>query len=329
VHALAVERIAAIAEGQGPATSAYVRAWLPRAYRRLLAWHRYLARERDPLRTGLLTVYHGWEGGMDNSPRWDGPYSRVAVAPDLPPYQRRDTRMVTDAGQRPTRLEYDRYLTGVEELKRAGYDDARLRATASYLTTDVFMSAVFAAASEALARIARRLGTGEVAELEEHAERFRAGVAASLDADLGLAVDTDLRTLAPLPVQTVAGFAPLLCGGLDRAAEQAMVELFRSERWTGHPGLRHAVLPTTSPTSPDFRPRAYWRGPSWPVINWLFVWLLELRGRADVVEPLRRASLDQLAEGSLAEYYEPLTGEPLGSAHQSWTAAAALDLLLN
>jgi hypothetical protein len=329
VHALAVERIVAIAERQGPAASASVRAWLPGAYRRLLAWHRYLARERDPQRAGLITVYHGWEGGMDNSPRWDGPYSRLAVAPDLPPYQRRDTRIVTDTSQRPTQLEYDRYLTSVEELKRAGYDDARIRATAGYLTTDVFMSAIFAAASAALARIARDLGAEEVAELEEHAERFRAGVAASVDAGLGLALDTDLRTMEPLRVQTVAGFAPLLCGGLDDAAERAMIELLQSERWTGHPGLRHAVLPTTSPVSPDFWPRAYWRGPSWPVINWFFVWILELRGRADVAAPLRRAALDQLAEGSLAEYYEPLTGEPLGSARQSWTAAAALDLLLS
>jgi len=328
VHALAVERIAAIAERQGSAAAAYVRDWLPGAYRRLLAWHRYLVRERDPRGSGLLTVHHGWEGGMDNSPRWDGPYSRVAVAPDLPPYQRLDTRFVPDRSQRPTRLEYDRYLTGVEELKRAGYDDARIRATASFVTTDVFMSAVLAAASEALARIACRLGAADVAELEEHAERFRAGVAGSVDPDLGLAVDTDLRTGAPLRVQTVAGFAPLLCGGLDEPAERAMVELMRSERWTAHPGLRHAVLPTTSPASPEFRPREYWRGPSWPVINWLFVWMLERRGRADVARPLRQASLDQLAEGSLAEYYEPLTGEPLGSATQSWTAAAALDLLL-
>jgi glucosylglycerate hydrolase len=329
VHALAVERIVAIAGREGAVVSAHVRGWLRGAYRRLLAWHRYLARERDPLGTGLLSVHHGWESGMDNSPRWDGPYSRVAVAADLPPYERRDTRIVPDASQRPTRLEYDRYLTSVEELKRAGYVDARIRATAGYLTTDVFMSAVFAAASEALAGVARDLGAGEVAELEEHAERFRAGVAASVDAGLGLAVDTDLRTLEPLRVQTVAGFAPLLCGGLDPAAEQAMVRLLRSEHWTGHPGLRHAVLTTTSPASPDFRPRAYWRGPSWPVLNWLFVWLLERRGRADVAGPLRRAALDQLAEGSLAEYYEPLTGAPLGSARQSWTAAAALDLLLS
>jgi glycogen debranching enzyme len=64
------------------------------------------------------------------------------------------------------------------------------------------------------------------------------------------------------------------------------------------------------------------------VINWFFVWLLARRGRADVARPLRRAALEQLAEGSLAEYYEPFTGEPRGSACQSWTAAAALDLLL-
>jgi hypothetical protein len=328
VHALAVERILAIAGRQGPAVAEHVRQWLPGAYRRLLAWHRYLARERDPGGSGLITVCHGWEGGMDNSPRWDGPYSRVAVAADLPPYRRRDTRIVTDTSQRPTRLEYDRYLTGVEELKAAGYDDGRIRATSSYLTTDVFMSAIFAVASAALARIARELDADEVAELEEHAARFRAGVAASVDTDLGLAVDTDLRTSGPLRVETVAGFAPLLCGGLDAAAEAAMVELLQSDRWTGHPDLRHAVLPTTSPASPDFRARAYWRGPSWPVINWLFVWALERRGRADVAAPLRAAALDQLAEGSLAEYYEPFTGEPLGSACQSWTAAAALDLLL-
>ena len=328
VHALAVERVVALAGRRGPAAAARVRAWLPGAYRRLLAWHRYLVRERDPRGTGLLTIHHGWESGMDNSPRWDGPWSRVAVDPDLPPYRRRDTRIVRDASQRPTRLEYDRYLTGVEELRRARYDDARISATASFLTTDVLASAVLAAASGALAGIARGLGAGEVAELEEHAERFRAGVAGSVDAELGLALDTDLRTGEPLRVETVAGFAPLLCGGLGTAAERDMVALLRSERWTGHPGLRHAVLPSTSPAAPEFRPRAYWRGPSWPVVTWLFVWLLERRGRTDVAAPLRRALLDELAGGSFAEYHEPLTGEPLGSPDQSWTAAAALDLLL-
>jgi hypothetical protein len=42
---------------------------------------------------------------------------------------------------------------------------------------------------------------------------------------------------------------------------------------------------------------------------------------------LRQASLEQLADGRFGEYYEPFSGEPLGSDDQSWTAAVALDWL--
>jgi hypothetical protein len=250
VHALAVERIVAVAESSGAAAARQVRAWLPGAYRRLLAWHRYLARERDPLGTGLLAVHHGWETGMDNSPRWDRPYAHVVVPADLPPYARRDTVVVPDAGQRPTAGEYDRYVAVLEELKGAGYDDARIRAAAKYRTTDVFASAVFAAASDALTRIGRTIGAVEVDELEEHTARFRAGVARSVDAELGLAVDADLRTGEQLRAQTVAGFAPLLCGGLEDAAEDAMVALLRPESWTGHRGAAARRPPDDQPAVP-------------------------------------------------------------------------------
>ena len=42
---------------------------------------------------------------------------------------------------------------------------------------------------------------------------------------------------------------------------------------------------------------------------------------------LRREGLRQASDGTFAEYYEPFTGEPLGSMQQSWTAAAVLDWL--
>jgi hypothetical protein len=42
---------------------------------------------------------------------------------------------------------------------------------------------------------------------------------------------------------------------------------------------------------------------------------------------MRRETLEELSEGGFAEYFEPFTGEPLGSVEQSWTAAIALDML--
>jgi hypothetical protein len=50
-------------------------------------------------------------------------------------------------------------------------------------------------------------------------------------------------------------------------------------------------------------------------------------GEAEHAAALRRVALEQLAESGFAEYFEPFTGEPLGSDDQSWTAAVALDWL--
>ena len=51
---------------------------------KLLAFHRWLYHARDPYRTGLVVIVHPWESGMDNSPAWDKPLSRVPVE-NLPP----------------------------------------------------------------------------------------------------------------------------------------------------------------------------------------------------------------------------------------------------
>jgi glycogen debranching enzyme len=56
-------------------------------------------------------------------------------------------------------------------------------------------------------------------------------------------------------------------------------------------------------------------------------WSLLRAGERERAASLRRVALEGLAEGGFAEYFEPFTGEPLGSTEQSWTAAVALDML--
>jgi glycogen debranching enzyme len=63
------------------------------------------------------------------------------------------------------------------------------------------------------------------------------------------------------------------------------------------------------------------------VANWLLWWSLIRSGEPERAAQIRRASLDQIAEGGFAEYFEPFSGEPLGSKEQSWTAAVVLDWL--
>ncbi len=138
-------------------------------------------------------------------------------------------------------------------------------------------------------------------------------------------MDYDIRAGRSIPVRTVAGFAPLIAGHVAADRLRSLLATFDSDAFCGHPQLRWRVPPSTSPAETAFRPRRYWRGPTWPVITWLLWWALRRIDQQERAGALRRAALDQLGAVGCAEYVEPFTGEPLGSSDQSWTAAVALD----
>jgi glucosylglycerate hydrolase len=327
VHAIAVRRIWQTARGD-KAREGRARAFLSSNYPRLLSWHRYLATARDPEGSGLVTIYHPWESGTDNSPRWDSALQGVEVG-EIPPYTRYDLQHVSDPSHRPTDEEYDRYLWLLELLKRERYDEAEIYDSHPFLVKDVLFSAILVAANEALLEIARVVGAPEEERslVEGWIERGRGGLLRHFDPDLGLCLDYDVLAGAPIRVRTVAGFAPLIAGGLGGDALTTILETLDSPAFAGNELLRWPLPPSTSPDEPGFHPRSYWRGPVWPVANWLLWWSLIRAGRAARAAEMRRQTLAQLAECGFAEYFEPFTGEPLGSREQSWTAAVALDML--
>jgi glucosylglycerate hydrolase len=327
VHAIAALKIWEAA-GNGKA-SAEASAFLREIYPKLLAWHRYLATARDPEGSGLVTIYHPWESGTDNSPRWDDALATVEVS-DLSPYPRRDLGHVDDPAQRPTDADYDRYLWLVRLIKGAACDDGAIYKTHPFLVKDVLFSAILVAANEALLEIASVVGApeGDRRLIAGWARRGHAGLEACWDPDLGLCLDYDVSIGRPIRSRTIAGFAPLISGGVTVERLADLLLRFDSPDFTGSAMLRRPLPPSTSPDEKRFDPRSYWRGPVWPITNWLLWWSLERAGASDRASRIRRASLDQIAEGGFAEYFEPFAGEPLGSPDQSWTAAVVLDWLL-
>ncbi len=327
VHAIAARRILEVAERRDEGIED-ARRFLREAYPRLLAWHRYLATYRDPEGSGLVTIYHPWESGTDNSPRWFEALERVEVGEGLA-YERLDLQHVKDPSERPTRETYDRFIWLVELIKRTGCDDRVVHATSPFLVKDVLMSAILVRANEALLEVAELVGAPDEdkEKISAWISRGHEGLAGRWDPDLGLCLDYDLRAECSLATRTVAGLSPLISGSGTAEQRRTLLANLDAAFFAGNPKLRWPLPPSTSPGEPRFHPRSYWRGPVWPVMNWLLWWSLERSGEEERAARLRLASLEQLADGRFGEYYEPFTGEPLGSEDQSWTAAVVLDWL--
>jgi glycogen debranching enzyme len=317
ILAVAVRRIFRRAKDRAMAHAA-ARELFPK----LLAYQRWYHTARDPRGTGLVSSYHPWETGMDNSPAWDGPLARVPLD-HLPPYERRDTGHV-DAGQRPRQAEYDRYLTLVHRFRAHGYDPDALYAESPFRVADLAVNAILLSADRELLALSEDLGIEEGrAELTAWIERGSAGLERLWSERKGYR-SLDQLTGEVLEVGTSAGFLPLFAGDLADARARRLVETL--EAWGGRVPY---LVPSTDPAAPEFEPRRYWRGPVWLVVNWMIADGLGRLGASDLADRIRKDSRALVEQDGFFEYFDPQTGRGLGGGAFTWTAAVALFWLLD
>jgi hypothetical protein len=295
------------------------RGFLARVYPRLAAWHRYLLHRRDLGGGSLASVVHPWEQGMDNSPCWDAPLSRITPAP-----ARSFRRADLDHGaaeDRPTDLDYGRYVRLATDYRDGGYADG----TGAFAVEDPAFNALLIASEHALARIARELGATGTAR-HTRAERLTAALIDRLwDPAEGMFFCRDVRSGELIPERGVSGLVPLLLPTLPRDISTALVRTAGSP----HFGLGDTtrLVPSYDLLGEAFDPHRYWRGPAWFNTSWLVERGLRTHGEQARADALRTAALELADTTDFAEYVDPYTGEGCGATGFSWTAALTLDLL--
>ncbi|MBQ1088110.1 hypothetical protein [Streptomyces sp. B93] len=304
------------------------RGFLSTVYPRLAAWHRYLLHRRDLGGGSLASVVHPWEQGMDNSPCWDAPLARITPAP-----ARSFRRADLDHGapeDRPTDLDYGRYVRLATDYRDRGYDDGRPAPSGptgpnAFAVEDPAFNALLIASEHALARIARELGATGTAR-HARAERLTAALVDRLwDPARGMFLCRDVAGGELIPERGVSGLVPLLLPTLPRDIATTLVRTMCGP----HFGLGSTtrLVPSYDLRGEAFDPHRYWRGPAWFNTGWLLERGLRLHGERGRADALRRAILHTADASGFAEYVDPYTGEACGTTDFGWTAALALDLL--
>jgi hypothetical protein len=296
------------------------RGFLARVHPRLAAWHDYLLTRRDLGGAGLAAVVHPWEPGMDNSPCWDRPLQRVEpIPPDS--FHRADL----DHGHpsdRPTDLDYGRYVRLATDYREAGYDDGR--AHHGFALEDPCFNALLIVSESALAAMAQELGADPAPHTARAKELTEALVTRLWDDDAGLFRVRDLGSDTLVDERSVTGLIPLVVPHLPPDIVRRLRETLGGPHFAA-PGTR--LVPSYDLTGHAFAPTRYWRGPAWFNTAWLIHRGLRVHGHRQDAESLRQGFLTEAGRSEFAEYVDPLTGAARGTRHFSWTAALTLDLL--
>ncbi len=308
------------------------RAFLTELFPKLVAHHAWLYRERDLDGTGLVTLIHPWECGLDSTPPWMRAlrrmtlpaWLRVAERLHLARLLRRlryDTRQLP-AAERATDDDGFRMLALAVHARRYGFELRRMPRDDGVLVKDVAFHAILVAANQALHAIADELAQPLPDALAAATARTPAALDALWDADAGPSFSRDVVSGAPLTIPTIATFLPLWAGVPDRARADRLVALLTdTDRfWPAHP------VPSVPRNAPQFRPVRYWKGPTWVNTNWMLVEGLRRYGHDDLADELRDRTLALVGAAGVWEYFSPLDGSGHGAPDFSWTAALTLDL---
>jgi hypothetical protein len=299
-----------------PAIRARIAALVPK----LLASHRWFYAARDPKNTGLVSLLHPWESGMDNSPLWDEALAAVEPGPSVAPL-RKDTSFAA-VRHRPPGREYDRYINLVPLFRDHGYRADTLYNVSPFRVADIGFNAILQRANSDLQAVLAAVGnTAAAAEVGKMAERTARAIAGCWDPEEGFfhGIDTLRQTAIRKP--GIAGLLPLYAD--DRVASQHPALIGRLEAWLAD--VQYGV-PSFEPGRPEFEPLRYWRGPVWLIVNWMLMDGLRRNGLPELADRIRDSSLALVSRSGFAEYFNPLDGTPLGGSRFSWTAAMYLHI---
>lgn len=281
---------------------------------RIAAWHRWWHTARRPDGCPVIATVHPWETGRDNCPDWTIGLDAMTVPDDLEPYTRMDVKHANPA-QRPSKDQYDRFVTIIKAGRDCGWDQKALTGNGPFLMADPGLYFILLRADRDLLALARRFG-GETEEIEGWIEAGVAGTDYLWNPALDAFCARDVRSGAfSSGVSSVSALAFYADAGTDAQRAATLVHIERIG------GEATYLMPSWDPAAPLFEAQRYWCGPLWCQVNYMVSRGLAEAGHGALADRVRDDLAAVIAKSGFYECFDPITGAGCIGTDFSWTAA--------
>ena len=248
----------------------------------------WLYKNRDSNHDGLVEYINSFTSGCDNSPRFDSLFSEKGRIGKMKPIQS---------------VEQNTWLCLLHnELAEIAEQSGDKTSAADH-------------------RIKAKL-------LQEKIEKYM------WDEKTGFYYDIEVANNQKVMVKTQMGFMAMFLPEVNKDRVKRLVHdhlLNPAEFWAKYP------VPSIAMNEPTFTGDDMWRGPVWININWLICVALDQNGYTKEAKELARRTVElvgskyngtgRIRTPRMNEWFNPLTGDPLGNENVSWSSLVA-DLIL-
>jgi neutral trehalase len=316
-----------------PATNRQIffKKYLPK----LIKYHSWLYQERDPHEEGLTLQIHPYETGLDNTPPWMQQlreHSRpfwIAMVEKLKldkflNVARRDTRHLPPE-QRMTNVEALMLWDSVKRLRRKHYDINKIYHRPLFAIEDVAFNSIFIRNNQIIKDIALecrvKLGQNLLAKFKKSEQALEE----LWDETYAIYLSRDFLANKLIREPTIASLLPLYAGTIKKERADKLVKILTNDHsfWLKYP------VPSVPKNLRSFDQNRYWQGPTWVNTNWLLIDGLARMGYQKEADHIKARTIELVDKEGMWEYFNPHTGQGLGSDNFSWTAALVIDLLKN
>lgn len=300
----------------------------------LIRYHSWLYEERDPRDEGLLTIFHPWESGMDNSPAllsviresYFPIWIRIVEALHLQVLaniSRLDTKRHIHLEERTEVVDELLLYTLQRRLRAKKYNSAQIFRNPHFAVQDIGFNSIAIRSNKSLQKMADTVNMTLPQKLLDKFALAEKAIEALWDPTSGQYYSRDFTTKRHIRLSTVASLLPLYSGVIPKDRAEKLIANLRNEKTFAS----ECPVPSVSMSEAKFDADRYWQGASWVNTNWMLITALREHKQTELAKALQTLTLRAIDQGGIREYFDAHSAKPLGAQNFSWTAALAIDLL--